>query len=263
LPEQCELCYGDWNNQFKKECKNLNWAWADTCDNPTLQNVYNRFVEIQHVCRHSFQNNFKIFSVTFDLRCRGIVGGQKEAIKKLVSNISKIKSSQYDLSIEHSENKSIALIKAIAQYLGKSPHSIIYYHGGKNNRTPMVTIIYNCDFRKQNFSWKQKGGYKDTHFIDLTKVKKGLSSFEIETHSFKQSLNLSEIICSDIQPKTEKEISMIKTNVELTREDYSKAIRALADQGLTNEKIATMLNISRKKVGGVMAWKNNRSSWEK
>jgi orotate phosphoribosyltransferase-like protein len=56
---------------------------------------------------------------------------------------------------------------------------------------------------------------------------------------------------------------MIKTNVELTREDYSKAIRALADQGLTNEKIATMLNISRKKVGGVMAWKNNRSSWEK
>ena len=45
------------------------------------------------------------------------------------------------------------------------------------------------------------------------------------------------------------------------KEKFSLAVRSLSDAGFTNEEIASRLNVSRNRVGAVMAWHKHRESW--
>jgi hypothetical protein len=47
------------------------------------------------------------------------------------------------------------------------------------------------------------------------------------------------------------------------KEFFSIAVAAMSDAGIPNEKIASLLNASRNRVGAVMAWRRHRDSWMK
>ena len=42
---------------------------------------------------------------------------------------------------------------------------------------------------------------------------------------------------------------------------FSLAVRTLANKGFSNDLIASLLKVSRYRVGAVMAWHKHRNSW--
>ena len=45
------------------------------------------------------------------------------------------------------------------------------------------------------------------------------------------------------------------------KEQFSLAVRTLSNKGFDNTSIAQVMNVTRAKVGAVMAWHKHRASW--
>ena len=125
---------------------------------------------------------------------------------------------------------------------GVTPVMYRVYHGGTGTAygTPMMTIGLLVSSKtntrkKYNFSYR----HRKTFMVD-----------SIECLTTKPTIT-----------KIIKEYNMANTEVR-RKAAFSLAVRTLSDNGYTNAEIADALNATRNKVGAVMAWHKNRSSWD-
>lgn len=153
------------------------WSWEDYCCAPTD-------------CFASNGIPTTVFGITFCLTGRAI-GGKRGIFNRATSDLDE--KSVYSDLLEYANNSDDkpsdeALIQAIVHEYTRNPnanhipHSVILYHGGRNEKTPMVTIIFVKDDEHLKSGLKFNGnivcGYEKTAFVDLIKVKKGEISID-------------------------------------------------------------------------------------
>lgn len=164
------------------------WRWSDYCGAPIWGNQDLLYADEE-----------KCYAVTYFIGGRGLKNGREAIIDLMLDLGSKQSRAEWLQEVKRcGEANDKNVIKSIVRHMTCQkdstyfPHSIFLYHGGSNEKSPMVTLFFvqneKYEVEKRKWSWKKPFGYDGINFINLIDVKHGKISLNEAMAEFNISI---------------------------------------------------------------------------